>query len=85
MCELLRKPELRSRFGDRAVGDFGVGVERFVQVKVYESVTRDALLTLDREWISPESMPHEQYIEYFNSYLDGLSPDTLVVNVTYHS
>ncbi|MDX2601231.1 hypothetical protein PV330_14505 [Streptomyces caniscabiei] len=83
--ELLSKPELRSRFGDQAVGDFGVGVDRFVQVKVYETLARDALLTLDGEWLSRESMPHEQYIEFFNSYLDGLSPQSVVVNVTYHS
>lgn len=62
-----------------------MGVDRFVQVKVYETLARDALLTLDGEWLSRESMPHEQYIEFFNSYLDGLSPQSVVVNVTYHS
>jgi hypothetical protein len=83
--EILGNPELRSRFGDQAVGDFGVGVDRFVQMKVYETMTRDALLTLDGQWISRESMPHDRCIEFFNSYMDGLSPEAVVVNITYHS
>lgn len=85
MRALLGKPELRSCFGDRAVGDFGAGLEHFLQVTVYESMARDALLTLDGEWFSRESVPHEQYIDFFNSHMDGLSLEIVVVNITYHS
>ncbi|MBT1091910.1 hypothetical protein [Streptomyces sp. Tu102] len=85
MRAVLEDPVLHARFGQRAVGDFGVGHERFLRRKYLESLARDALLTLDRMWISPVSLPHEEYIEFFNTYIDELSPNAVVVNITYHS
>ncbi|MFJ6569359.1 hypothetical protein ACIQNU_18230 [Streptomyces sp. NPDC091292] len=70
------------------MGEFGVGRERFLRRKSCESLTRDALLTLDGKWITPESLAYEEYgeyIEFFNTYIDQLSPNAVLVNITFHS
>ncbi|WP_200301905.1 hypothetical protein [Streptomyces adelaidensis] len=85
MRAVLGDPVLQSRFGQRAVGDFGVGRELFLRRKSCESLARDALLTLDGKWVSPGSLPYEEYIVFFNAHIDGLSPNAVVVNITYHS
>jgi len=87
MRAVLDDPALHARFGQRAVGDFGVGRERFLRRKACESLARDALLTLDGTWISPPSYLDDEYREYaevFSQYIDGLATDAVLVNITYH-
>ena len=82
---VLEDAGLLARFGQRAVRDFGVGRDRFLRRKVDEALVRDALLTLDGSWVTSVSRRDEDYVSFFNTYVDELAPDTVLVNITYHS
>ncbi|MHA5053130.1 hypothetical protein [Streptomyces sp. SD15] len=84
MRAVLADPGLHRRFGERAVGDFGVGHERFLRRKADESLVRDGLVTLEGQWISWGSLPHDEYVGVFNGYIGELSPDVVLVNITCH-
>ncbi|MCZ4509186.1 hypothetical protein O3Q52_13425 [Streptomyces sp. ActVer] len=85
MRAVLDDPDLQARFGQRAVGDFGVGRDRYVRRKADESLVHDDLLTLDGEWISSDSMPHDEYVEFFNTHIDELPLDAVLVNLNYNT
>ena len=82
---VLDDADLPARFGQRAVGDFGVGRDRFLRRGADEALVRDALLTLDGSWVTPVSQRDDDYVSFFNTYVDELAPDTMLVNITYHS
>ncbi|WP_405991333.1 hypothetical protein [Streptomyces sp. NBC_00986] len=82
---VLDDADLLARFGQRAVGEFGVGRDRFLRRKADEALVRDALLTLDGSWVTPVSRRDDDYVSFFNTYVDELAPDTVLVNITYHS
>ncbi|WP_329437399.1 MULTISPECIES: hypothetical protein [unclassified Streptomyces] len=76
--------DLRDRFGDNAVGNFGVGEDAFIHRKANESVTADALLTIDGRWLAWDSMRHDPYVQPVGDYLDRLPQNAIAVVVTYH-
>jgi hypothetical protein len=85
MRAVLDDPALLARFGQRAVGDFAVGRDAFLRRAACGSVTQDALLTLNGEWIAPVSPQDHEFAETVNRYIDTVAPDTVLVNITYHS
>ncbi|MET8226033.1 hypothetical protein [Streptomyces sp. NPDC005301] len=85
MRAVLGDAALQSRFGRRAVGDFGVGREVFSRRRAYASLARfGGFLTLDGTWLEPSSDHDHRYAETVNRYIDALTPDILLVKVTYH-
>ncbi|MFJ2831745.1 hypothetical protein ACIPC1_30000 [Streptomyces sp. NPDC087263] len=85
MRAVLDDHALQARFGQRAVGDFSVGRERFVHRKAYASLAHDGFLTLDGKWSAPNSHPDHEYAEAFNRYIDALPPGIVLVNIKYHT
>ncbi len=85
MRAVLDDRALEARFGQQAVGEFGVGRELFVRRKELASLAHDGLLTLDGKWSAPNSYPDHEYAESCNRYIDALSPDVVLVNITYHA
>jgi hypothetical protein len=82
---VLDDADLLACFGQQAVGEFGVRRDRFLRHKADEALVRDALLTLDGSWVTPASRRDDDYVSFFNTYVDELAPDTVLVNITYHS
>ncbi|MEU1401466.1 hypothetical protein ABZ471_03720 [Streptomyces sp. NPDC005728] len=75
-------PELRERFPYDPIAFFGPDRDEFVADCVSRVLPTPALLTLDGRWIE-EGGP--EYRRLFNTYLDSLPPETMVVRVLYHS
>ncbi|MEU9326464.1 hypothetical protein AB0D91_22070 [Streptomyces canus] len=75
-------PALEERFGSDPVYHFDEDLETYVSRHVAAVLPTPALLTLGGRW---EEGGGPDYERMFNSYLDGLPADTMVVRVLYHS
>ncbi|MEU6464109.1 hypothetical protein [Streptomyces sp. NPDC046976] len=79
---ILDDPELAERFTDDPIRFFGPDREAFVTERAAQVLPTPALLTLDGHW-REDGGP--AYRRWFNTYLDTLPPETMVVRVLYHS
>ncbi|MGW3498620.1 hypothetical protein [Streptomyces sp. NPDC001020] len=79
---ILEDPELEERFTDDPVLFFGPDREAFVAAHAAQVLPTPALLTLDGRWLEDGG---PAYRRWFNTYLDALPPETMLVRVLYHS
>lgn len=75
-------PELEERFTHIPYDWFGRDREAYIAERVDDVLPTTALLTLDGRWVEYGG---PDYREWFNTYLDGLRADTMVVRVLFHS
>ncbi|WP_317447569.1 hypothetical protein [Streptomyces collinus] len=78
----MEDPELEDQFPYDPIGYFGPYREAFMADRVAEALPTPALLTLDGRWVEYSG---PDYRREFNTYLNALPPETMVVRVLYHS
>ncbi|MFJ4340781.1 hypothetical protein [Streptomyces sp. NPDC088915] len=78
---LHERTELWDRVGSDPLDLLGTDHASYVAREVAEALPTAALLTLDGAWIG---IAGDERRQWFNDYLDGLAPDTMVVRVLYH-
>lgn len=75
------RPELRDRVSSCPVDYVGDDLEAFVERQAMDVLSTHALLTLDGEWTYAGTLEGRRH---FNTYLEQLPPEALVVRVLYH-
>ncbi|MFE2015210.1 hypothetical protein [Streptomyces sp. NPDC059491] len=75
------RPELRDRVGSQPQDRLGADRAAYVAREAAEVLPTPALLTLDGTWVG---IAGDERRTWFNTYLDGLPPEAVVVRVLYH-
>ena len=75
-------PNLDNRFGYDPVAYYGQDLSDLVYHSIMTALPTEAILTINGEWVAGWA---DNYLEFFNSHLDGLPADTYVIRVTFHS
>ncbi|MGW6054315.1 hypothetical protein [Streptomyces sp. NPDC055189] len=83
MAHVLARPELHLRVGDDAVARFSIGLEEYMAQCARRVFVVDSLLTAGGEWVAVDSLPTDEYYDFFCRSIEALEPDNGIAFLTY--